>query len=251
MGVVSREEHVPFGSVCTRDIEQNSRFVIPPETGINRMDVKSQNFQTNSKCLQNASSGHVHIRLKSPSSKVFLLDSGSTSCGNGRILRNWNKGLLYMFPPFSLIKKCLRKIIEDKATVLLITPVWQSRPWCPMLLNLLYDRPLLLPHNPQILKLPWSQTIHPLFQNRTFRLAVWPLSGDLLKTKKFSERVSKILQASWKPGTEKQYQSAWKQFFSWCSQRSCDPFSCSLNIISDYLVDLFYKGLEYRTINSH
>ena len=38
---------------------------------------------------------------------------------------NWNKGLLYMFPPFSLIQKCLWKIIEDKATVLLITPVWQ------------------------------------------------------------------------------------------------------------------------------
>ena len=34
-------------------------------------------------------------------------------------------------------------------------------------------------------------------------------------------------------------------------QRSCDPFSCSLNIIFDYLVDLFYKALEYRTINSH
>ena len=71
------------------------------------------------------------------------------------------------------------------------------------------------------------------------------------KDQKFSERVSKILQASWKPCTEKQCQSAWKQFFSWCSQRSCDPFSCSLNIILDYLVDLFYKGLEYRTINSH
>ena len=61
---------------------------------------------------------------------------------------NWNKGLLYMFPPFSLIQKCLQKIIEDKVTVLLITPVWQSRPWYPMLLNLLYDRPLLWPHNP-------------------------------------------------------------------------------------------------------
>ena len=44
VGVVSREEHVPFGSICTRDIEQNCRFVIPPETGINRMDVTSQNF---------------------------------------------------------------------------------------------------------------------------------------------------------------------------------------------------------------
>ena len=104
---------------------------------------------------------------------------------------HWNKGLLYMFPPFSLIQKCLRKIIEDKATVLLITPVWQSRPWYPMLLNLLYDRPLLLPHNPQILKLPWSQTVHPLFQNRKFRLAVWPLSGDLLKTKNFQKGCAK------------------------------------------------------------
>ena len=85
-GVVSGEEHVPFGSICTRDIEQNCRFVIPPETGINRMDVKSQNLQTNSICLQNASSRHVRIHPKSPSSKVFLLDSGSTSCGNGRIL---------------------------------------------------------------------------------------------------------------------------------------------------------------------
>ena len=86
VGVMSGEEHVPFGSICTRDIEQNCRFVIPPETGINRMDVTSQNFQRNSKCLQNASSRHVRIRPKSPSSKVFLLESGSTSCGNGHIL---------------------------------------------------------------------------------------------------------------------------------------------------------------------
>ena len=156
-----------------------------------------------------------------------------------------------MFPPFSLIQKCLRKIIEDKATVLLITPVWQSRPWYPMLLNLLYDRPLLLPHNPQILKLPWSQTIHPLFQNRKFCLAVWPLSGDLLKTKSFQKGCAKYCRPHGNLVWEKQYQSAWKQFFSWCSQRSCDPFSCSLNIILDYLVDLFYIGLEYRTINSH
>ena len=50
------------------------------------MDAKSQNFQTNSVCLQNASSGHVRIYPQSPSSKIFFLDSGSTSCGNGRVL---------------------------------------------------------------------------------------------------------------------------------------------------------------------
>ena len=41
---------------------------------------------------------------------------------------NSSKGILYMFPPFSLIQKCLRKIIKDRATVLLVTPVWQPIP---------------------------------------------------------------------------------------------------------------------------
>ena len=97
-----------------------------------------------------------------------------------------------------------------------------------------------------------------MVSNRTSSVSEQEVSSSRLafvrrsfKDQKCSERLCKILQASWKPGTEKQYQSAWKQFFSWCSQRSCDPFSCSLNIILDYLVDLFYKGLEYRTINSH
>ena len=83
---MSGEEHVLFGSICTMDNEQNCRSVIPLESGINRMDVKSQNFQTSSICLQNASSRHVHICPKSPRSKVFLLDPGFTGCGNGRIL---------------------------------------------------------------------------------------------------------------------------------------------------------------------
>ena len=84
--VVSREEHVPFGFICARDNEQNCRFVILSETRINRMDAKSQNFQTSSVCLQNASSRHVRIHPQSPSSKIFFLDSGSTSCRNGCVL---------------------------------------------------------------------------------------------------------------------------------------------------------------------
>ena len=91
MGVVSREEHVPFGSICTRNNEQNCRFVIPSETRINEMDAKSQNFQTNSVCLQNASSRHVRIHPQSPSSKIFFMDSESTSCGNGRFLSKLEK----------------------------------------------------------------------------------------------------------------------------------------------------------------
>ena len=65
------------------------------------------------------------------------------------------------------------------------------------------------------------------------------------------ERVSKILLASWKERTEKQYESAWKQFCRWCHKKSVNPFSCHLDSILLYLSYLYEKGLQYRTINSH
>ena len=51
--------------------------------------------------------------------------------------------------------------------------------------------------------------------------------------------------------TEKQYESAWKQFCHWCHQKSVNPFSCPLDSILLYLSDLYAKGSQYRTINSH
>ena len=65
------------------------------------------------------------------------------------------------------------------------------------------------------------------------------------------ERVSKILLAPWKERTEKQYESAWKQFCRWCHKKSVNPFCCHLNSILLYLSDMYKKGLQYRTINSH
>ena len=60
-----------------------------------------------------------------------------------------------------------------------------------------------------------------MVSNRTSSVSEQEVSSSRLafvrrsfKDQKFSERVCRILQASWKPGTEKQYQSAWKQFFS-------------------------------------
>ena len=196
VGVVSREEHVLFRSICTNKIAdllfrlklESTEWMLNPRifkqiVNVYRMPVLDMFTST----------------LNHQVPKYFSWTLDPQVVGMDAFSVNWNKGLLYMFPPFSLIQNCLRKIIKDKATVLLITPVWQSRPWYPMLLNLLYNRPLLLPHNPQILKLPWSQTVHPLFQNRKFRLAVWPLSRDLLKTKNFQKGCAKYCRPHGNP----------------------------------------------------
>jgi hypothetical protein len=41
----------------------------------------------------------------------------------------------------------LRKISDDEALVLLIAPVWTTQSWFPLLLQLVIDRPILLPKN--------------------------------------------------------------------------------------------------------
>ena len=59
----------------------------------------------------------------------------------------WNYNLSYLFPPFSLIPLCLKKIQRDQAECILIAPVWKSRPWYPILLSMLSHQPLLLPQS--------------------------------------------------------------------------------------------------------
>ena len=51
--------------------------------------------------------------------------------------------------------------------------------------------------------------------------------------------------------SEKQFESAWKQFCRRCHKKSVNLFSCPLDSILLYLSDLYEKGLQYRTINSH
>ena len=63
-----------------------------------------------------------------PDHEAFAVDAFST---------NWDKKLLYMFPPFSVIPRILQKIQMDQAEVVLIAPVWKTQTWWPHLLKLL------------------------------------------------------------------------------------------------------------------
>lgn len=73
----------------------------------------------------------------------------------------WNKWTGYAFPPFCLIRRCLKKVREEKASLVLVAPIWRSQPWYPALLELLIDYPLILPVDPQLLMDP-SNNPHPL-----------------------------------------------------------------------------------------
>lgn len=50
---------------------------------------------------------------------------------------DWNHMYFYAFPPCSLILKCIRKIINDKAEGIFIFPNWPSQPWFPLLKSII------------------------------------------------------------------------------------------------------------------
>ena len=161
----------------------------------------------------------------------------------------WSDPLSYAFPPFSLIMRCVQRIKNQKGKILLVTPVWRSRLWYPLLFSLLYNQPLLLPNSETTLLPPSNQkALKPQLNINKLTLAVWPLSDIASLNTKFL-RVSKIIFASWCTATVSQYKSCWGKWHSWCMEWEINPVSCHLNFVLEFLTALFYQNYQYRTIN--
>ena len=66
-----------------------------------------------------------------------------------------------------------------------------------------------------------------------------------------SEKASELITASWRSGTRKSYNSAWRKWASWCAERGQDPFSSPVKEILDFLAFEFESGKQYSTMNSY
>lgn len=64
---------------------------------------------------------------------------------------DWGSSYFYAFPPFSVILKSLRKIINDNAKGILIAPLWPTQPWYPLYRSLLISDPIIFTPNENIL----------------------------------------------------------------------------------------------------
>lgn len=87
---------------------------------------------------------------------------------------SWTQFYFYAFPPFSLILRVLKKIMEDKAEGIVIVPNWPTQAWFPLFLSLLVEKPFYLGPELNLLKSPFRKN-HPLARNLT--LVVGKLSA--------------------------------------------------------------------------
>lgn len=107
---------------------------------------------------------------------------------------DWNKVNFYAFPPFSLIPRCLQKVVQDQAKGILIIPVWPTQTWLSQVLQLLCNQPWILKPSKSLLQHA-SQQAHPL--HNKLHLMVCPLSGNSLHNTMFLQTLPR---SSWAPG---------------------------------------------------
>lgn len=89
---------------------------------------------------------------------------------------SWKNEAFYAFPPFALILRTLRKIINDKATGIVIVPLWPTQPWYPLFTSMLVEPTITFKPNQTLLISPYRDRSHPLAPHLS--LVAGKLSGQ-------------------------------------------------------------------------
>jgi hypothetical protein len=162
---------------------------------------------------------------------------------------NWSTFFGYAFPPFSLILKCLEKIRREQACVCFVCQIWSTQPWSNSFRAVVrHSSPSSI--NSGSSKVSTRSTSSSVSQQQS-SVSRLDLIRNSLALQDLPSNVVQLLLAGCRPNTDAAYESAWRNWSTWCVGRSCNPLSSSLNPVLEFLTSLFSSGKSYSTINVH
>ena len=90
--------------------------------------------------------------------KVLQLGVRSRGRDTDAFSQDWSKARGFANPPpWCLITHSLSQVKQQKAKLVMVTPLWIMQPWYPTILGMLEDYPLLLPMSPDLVILLTAQ----------------------------------------------------------------------------------------------
>ena len=110
---------------------------------------------------------------------------------NDAFTLDWSNYKIYAFPPFCLIGKVLTKIEYEESTAILVAPLWHTQAWFSKMLELLVNKPIILPKGANLLSLPSSGRLHPLRDR--LQLMARHLSGKTYRGREFRSTLPTLL----------------------------------------------------------
>ncbi|XP_029446932.1 uncharacterized protein LOC115085256 [Rhinatrema bivittatum] len=147
--------------------------------------------------------------------------------------------LLYVFPPWPLVGKVLRRIEAHNGLIILITPEWPLRPWFTDL-----GRPPSTRSPPQ----------SPLTRSHIFRAGRSLLSSSLaferrhLRKRGYKEEVISTLLRARKTSTSLVYVRVWTVFDNMCAELGLSTRRASVSQVLSLLQNGLSKGLSFNSL---
>jgi len=190
-------EYMSLYRALTREGECDSGRGVQVSERQLQLDAESSGFRPNTVSVRYMQDRPVHLPPDPATSEIFQLEarpgSRENRCIQPRLVDR--QGLCQS--PWCLISH-LSQIKRQNARVILITPLWNTQPWFPALLELSEDYPRLLPASQDLVPLPSNQEF--LMTQGVPDLVAWPISGNPLHHKEFLQR---LLTSSCPPGGQR------------------------------------------------
>ena len=211
-----------FSSTCCRSSEHLYRSTILLSTVEHRVDAMQENIPTDCGSLRMSSDRSLHLIPKPPIKNILFLDSRPKSLKNRCI--HFQLGFQPSLP-VSSISSNSQMPFKDKERQMQGNTNSPSVEIKTLVSNYFRDAngsPSSSPSQKGSLATSpiKSNSSPPDRQKKELQTSCLACVRESLRLNKVPERVSKIIFASWRPGTEKHYQSAWRKFNSWCEERS-------------------------------
>ena len=245
--VVHGEKHPPRGTTPTWGLEYNSRQRVKSHEGPLGLDALPQGVPTDQPETGTPGSGSVCQSTDLPTTTVCQLETGPTSHNNRRI-HNKLGGFQGVCKPS--LESNRKSAGSDSPATSRACPSGSSMESTGMV-------PCATEHvNTHTTPDPSERGSDPSHTPRE------PPRGNpnssrvgylrqRYKECQISEGASKLLLASWRQKSSKTYDSLFGKWISWCSGRDCDPVSCPIGEVVNFLAHLFEHGYQYRSINSY
>ena len=121
-------------------------------------------------------------RLSAQCQRYFSWRPDPSAEATDAFLQVWTHIKGYANPPWNLVGRTLTQVQTQRATIVLVAPIWKSQPWYPTLLHMLIDYPRLITTETEIMMNRDDSLMLP-------QLAVWHISGRDIEANSFQRKL--------------------------------------------------------------
>ena len=129
-----------------------------------------------------------------------------------------------LFSTFQHSPSSVEKDQEERATGIVIAPLWKNQAFWPMLMNMLTARPVPLSAREELLSQPCNKNLkHPLRKNNsaTHMQSV----RDRFRSQGLSEDATEFIMSSWRESMQQMYDVYIRQWMRYACEKKVDQFS--------------------------